>query len=127
MDWIKNKLCSIATWPLQTAIKLSFIWRTKKTRRFGTISSKTSSQVDTATYIIAKTIREQIHEDANNAYLTDSFFICIDSDLRLLRGEEGLSAVNHIAQTYAYSWENHLCESSHLSKGMEQIMKTRKL
>ena len=56
-------------------------------------------------------------------YLTDSFFICIDSDLRLLRGEEGLSAVNHIAQTYAYSWENHLCESSHLSKGMEQIMK----
>ena len=43
-------------------------------------------------------------------YLTDRFFICIDSDLRLLKGEGGLTASNHIAQTYAYSWENHLCE-----------------
>ena len=55
-------------------------------------------------------------------YLTDRFFICIDSDLRLLRGEEGLTASNHIAQTYAYSWENHLCESSHINERMKQSM-----
>lgn len=55
-------------------------------------------------------------------YLTDRFFICIDSDLRLLRGEEGLTASNHIAQTYAYSWENHLCESSHINERMKQNM-----
>ena len=55
-------------------------------------------------------------------YLTDRFFICIDSDLRLLRGEEGLTASNHIAQTYAYSWENHLCESLHINERMKQSM-----
>ena len=51
-------------------------------------------------------------------YLTDQFFICIDSDLRLLRGEEGLTASNHVAQTYAYSWENNLCESVHIQERM---------
>ncbi len=55
-------------------------------------------------------------------YLTDRFFICIDSDLRLLRGERGLTATNHIAQTYAYSWENHLCESLHINERMKQHM-----
>ena len=44
-------------------------------------------------------------------YLTKNFFICIDSDLRLLRGEEGLTADNYIVQTYTYSWENHFCEN----------------
>lgn len=53
-------------------------------------------------------------------YLTGRFFICIDSDLRLLRGEEGLTANNHIAQTYAYSWESHLCESAHVCELMKQ-------
>lgn len=53
-------------------------------------------------------------------YLTDRFFICIDSDLRLLKGEEGLTASNHIAQTYAYSWENHLCEPAHINERMKQ-------
>lgn len=47
-------------------------------------------------------------------YLTKRFFICIDSDLRQLKGEEGVSADNYIAQTYAYSWENHICEAEHL-------------
>ena len=47
-------------------------------------------------------------------YLTKRFFICIDSDLRQLKGEEGLSADNYIAQTYAYSWENHFCEAEHI-------------
>ena len=50
------------------------------------------------------------------AYLTKTFFICIDSDLRQLKGEVGLTADNHIAQTYAYSWENHFCEAEHLQK-----------
>ena len=47
-------------------------------------------------------------------YLTKRFFICIDSDFSLLKGEEGLTAENRIAQTYTYSWENHLCEAEHL-------------
>lgn len=47
-------------------------------------------------------------------YINRQFFICIDSDLRLLRGEQGLIPENYIAQTYAYSWENHSCEAEHL-------------
>ncbi len=47
-------------------------------------------------------------------YTNRQFFICIDSDLRLLRGEEGLTPENYIAQTYAYSWENHSCEADNL-------------
>lgn len=47
-------------------------------------------------------------------YINRSFFICIDSDLRLLRGEEGLTPEFNIAQTYTYSWENHSCEAEHL-------------
>ena len=57
-------------------------------------------------------------------YLTDRFFICIDSDLRLLKGEESLTAENHIAQTYAYSWENHRCEANHLCKRLRQYVET---
>lgn len=56
-------------------------------------------------------------------YLNSDFFICIDSDLRLLRKEEGLTAENKIAQTYAYSWENHYCEASHLQhRFKEKVM-----
>ena len=47
-------------------------------------------------------------------YINRQFFICIDSDLRLLRGEEGLTPANYIAQTYTYSWENHSCEAENL-------------
>ncbi len=47
-------------------------------------------------------------------YINRNFFICIDSDLRLLRGEVGLTPENFVGQTYAYSWENHNCESHHL-------------
>lgn len=55
-------------------------------------------------------------------YLTNRFFICIDSDLRQLRGEEGLSADNFIAQTYAYSWENHFCEAAHLQERLVRVL-----
>lgn len=47
-------------------------------------------------------------------FINKDFFICIDSDLRLLRHEEGLTSDNYIAQTYTYSWENHYCESNNL-------------
>lgn len=59
-------------------------------------------------------------------YLTKKFFICIDSDLRQLRGEEGLSADYFIAQTYAYSWENHFCEAEHLQKRFEELVPNAK-
>lgn len=55
-------------------------------------------------------------------YLTQKFFICIDSDLRLLRGEPGLIATNNIAQTYTYSWENHLCEATNLEERKKNIL-----
>ena len=55
-------------------------------------------------------------------YLTKRFFICIDSDLRQLKGEEGLSADNYIAQTYAYSWENHFCEAEHLQARFSDLV-----
>lgn len=50
------------------------------------------------------------------SYLSKEFFICIDSDLRLLRHEQGLTPENFIAQTYAYSWENHYCECHYLQQ-----------
>ena len=49
-------------------------------------------------------------------FLNNHFFICIDSDLRLLRGEKNLSAQFFIAQTHTYSWENHFCENGFLQQ-----------
>lgn len=46
--------------------------------------------------------------------LSDRFFICIDSDLRLLLGQPELDAAHYVAQTHTYSWENHCCEAEHL-------------
>ncbi|MDE5878301.1 MAG: DUF4435 domain-containing protein [Muribaculaceae bacterium] len=56
-------------------------------------------------------------------YTNRQFFICIDSDLRLLCQEDGLTSENYIAQTYAYSWENHLCEAEHLQLRFSQKLK----
>ena len=56
------------------------------------------------------------------AYLTKTFFICIDSDLRQLKGEVELTADNYIAQTYAYSWENHFCEAEHLQSRFAELV-----
>lgn len=47
-------------------------------------------------------------------YINNQFFICIDSDLRLLRQEKGLTSDKYIAQTYTYSWENHHCAAKQL-------------
>ncbi|MDE5883111.1 MAG: DUF4435 domain-containing protein [Muribaculaceae bacterium] len=49
------------------------------------------------------------------AYLSQRFFIAIDSDLRYLM-DEGLRASNGVLQTYAYSWENHCCFAEKLQK-----------
>lgn len=46
-------------------------------------------------------------------FLSQRFFICIDSDLRRLSGES-LSAKDGILQTYTYSWENHCAFSTNL-------------
>ena len=40
-------------------------------------------------------------------YLSDRFFICIDSDLRYLEQETEVINNPYILQTYTYSWENH--------------------
>lgn len=55
-------------------------------------------------------------------YLSNRFFICIDSDLRQLKGEDELTAENLIAQTYAYSWENHFCEAEHLQERFVKLV-----
>ncbi len=55
-------------------------------------------------------------------YLSNRFFICIDSDLRQLKGEEGLTADALIAQTYAYSWENHFCEAEHIQERFKKLV-----
>lgn len=47
-------------------------------------------------------------------YLSNHFFICIDSDLRYILGETGIDAKHYVCQTYTYSWENHYCEAKSL-------------
>ena len=49
-------------------------------------------------------------------YLSRTFFICIDSDLRYLRQEPGIDAGHYILQTYTYSWENHYCLAEQVQK-----------
>ena len=42
-------------------------------------------------------------------YLSKTFFVCIDSDLRYLLQEPSIDVGHYILQTYTYSWENHYC------------------
>ena len=53
-------------------------------------------------------------------YLNSKFFICLDSDLRHLLKQSGMSAADHTAQTYTYSWENHYCFAERLQKAFAQ-------
>ena len=53
-------------------------------------------------------------------FLSDRFFICIDSDLKYLSKEKDINAQNFILQTYTYSWENHFCYAPKLQKSMLQ-------
>ncbi|MDL2228332.1 DUF4435 domain-containing protein [Bacteroidales bacterium OttesenSCG-928-K03] len=50
-------------------------------------------------------------------YLSDKFFICIDSDERYLREEQDINIKNYIFQTYTYSIENHYCFAPKLNYG----------
>lgn len=52
-------------------------------------------------------------------YLSKWFFVCIDSDLRNLVGEKIYTAKDFVAQTYFYSWENHLCHVPELQQRFE--------
>lgn len=52
-------------------------------------------------------------------FLSQKFFICIDSDLRYLQ-DENLSAENGILQTYTYSWENHCAFASRLQQSFDE-------
>ena len=54
-------------------------------------------------------------------YLSSRFFICIDSDMRYLLQEPGLSAASYICQTYTYSWENHFCEAASLQQRFREV------
>lgn len=47
-------------------------------------------------------------------FLNQRFFVCMDSDIRYLRGED-LTATEGFIQTYTYSWENHCAYSERLT------------
>ncbi|MCM1355575.1 MAG: DUF4435 domain-containing protein [Staphylococcus sp.] len=53
-------------------------------------------------------------------YLSQKFFICIDSDLRYMLDED-ISAQNGILQTYTYSWENHYAYAERLQEAFEEV------
>lgn len=53
-------------------------------------------------------------------YLSEKFFICIDSDYRYLQQEEGINIKNFIFQTYTYAIENHYCYAPSLNKALEK-------
>ncbi len=53
-------------------------------------------------------------------FLSNRFFICIDSDYRYLLQESKINASNHIYQTYTYSIENHLCYAPKLNEISER-------
>lgn len=52
-------------------------------------------------------------------FLSQKFFICIDSDLRYLL-DEAISAEDGILQTYTYSWENHCAFASQLQQTFDK-------
>jgi len=48
-------------------------------------------------------------------FLSDRFFICIDSDYRYLMQESDIQQNKYIFQTYTYSIENHICFKERLN------------
>lgn len=52
-------------------------------------------------------------------FLSQKFFVCIDSDLRYLL-DEAISAEDGILQTYTYSWENHCAFASQLQQTFDK-------
>lgn len=60
-------------------------------------------------------------------YLSKLFFIAIDSDVRYPYKELDLDASHYVAQTYAYSWENHYCEAHALQLRLKRAFKEKGL
>lgn len=54
-------------------------------------------------------------------YLSKTFFVCIDSDLRYLQQETGIDAEHYIFQTYTYSWENHYCLAEQIQQRLTEL------
>lgn len=54
-------------------------------------------------------------------YLSKTFFVCIDSDLRYLQQEAGIDARHYILQTYTYSWENHYCLAEQIQLRLTEL------
>lgn len=54
-------------------------------------------------------------------YLSKTFFVCIDSDLRYLLQESGIDARHYILQTYTYSWENHYCLAEQIQQRLIEL------
>lgn len=60
-------------------------------------------------------------------FLSKRFFIAIDSDVRYPNKEADLDASHYIAQTYAYSWENHYCEAHALQLRLQRAFEEKGL
>ena len=58
-------------------------------------------------------------------FLSQRFFVCIDSDLRYLSGEN-VSANQGVLQTYTYSWENHCAFAAKLQQAYEELTPSKK-
>lgn len=54
-------------------------------------------------------------------YLSKTFFVCIDSDLRYLQQELDIDADHFILQTYTYSWENHYCLAEQIQNRLKEL------
>lgn len=54
-------------------------------------------------------------------YLSKTFFVCIDSDLRYLLQEPGIDVGHYILQTYTYSWENHYCLADQIQQRLTAL------
>lgn len=54
-------------------------------------------------------------------YLSKTFFVCIDSDLRYLLQEPEIDAKHYILQTYTYSWENHYCFAEQIQTRLAEL------
>lgn len=54
-------------------------------------------------------------------FFSSDFFACIDSDYRRFGIEPPVSANQFVAQTYAYSWENHVCYAEGLQQRVNEV------
>jgi hypothetical protein len=55
-------------------------------------------------------------------FLNKQFFICMDSDYRLFGMDKAVSVNDFFAQTYTYSWENHLCYAESLQNRLVKAL-----